>query len=47
MAGVGFTMLLLNAVSYIFGWDTKSPLFTILGLTFVVIGLKIARKTFK
>ncbi len=45
MACIGFIMLLLNALSYIFDWNLKSPVFTILGLIFVVIGLKIARKT--
>ncbi|MFH0869884.1 MAG: hypothetical protein V1866_02405 [archaeon] len=43
-AGVGFAMLLANAFGYIFGWSIRSPAFTILGLVFVVIGLKTARK---
>jgi hypothetical protein len=44
MAGVGFLMLLANAFGYIFSLDIKNPAFTILGLVFVVIGLKMARK---
>jgi sulfite exporter TauE/SafE len=44
MVGVGFAMLLANAFSYIFDWDVKSSAFTILGLVFVSIGLKTARK---
>jgi len=45
MAGVGFVMLLVNAFGYIFDWDIKSPAFTVLGLIFVMIGLKRARKS--
>ena len=45
MAGVGFIMLLANAFSYIFDWNIKSPAFTVLGLIFVLIGLKRARKS--
>jgi uncharacterized membrane protein len=45
MAGVGFVMLLANAFSYIFDWNMKSPAFTVLGLIFVLIGLKRARKS--
>ena len=41
MAGIGFAMLLVN---YIFHLDIKSPAFTILGLVFVVIGMKMTRK---
>jgi len=44
MAGIGFAMLLINAFSYIFNWDVKSPAFSILGLIFVGIGLNVARK---
>ena len=45
MAVVGFIMILMNALSYILGWDLKSPAFTILGLVLIVIGAKTARKT--
>ena len=31
MAGAGFVMILINALSYLLGWDLKSPAFTILG----------------
>ena len=44
MAAVGFVMILMNALSYLFGWDLKSPAFTILGLVLIVIGTKTARK---
>jgi membrane protein implicated in regulation of membrane protease activity len=44
MATVGFVMILMNALSYLFGWDLKSPAFTILGLVLIVIGTKTARK---
>jgi hypothetical protein len=44
MVGVGFAMLLVNAFSYIFDWGIKSSAFTVLGLVFVSIGLKTARK---
>ena len=47
MAGVGFAMLLLNATGYLFNWGTKTPVFTVLGLVFAVVGLKIARKPSK
>ena len=40
----GFGMILINALSYIFHWDLKSPAFTVLGLVLVVIGMKTARK---
>jgi membrane protein implicated in regulation of membrane protease activity len=45
MAIVGFVMILINALSYILGWNLKSPAFTILGLVLIVIGAKTARKT--
>jgi membrane protein implicated in regulation of membrane protease activity len=44
MAAVGFIMILMNALSYLLGWDLKSPAFTILGLVLIVIGAKTARK---
>jgi hypothetical protein len=47
MAGIGFLMLLVNALSYIFGWSLKTPIFTVLGLVFVLIGLKNVRKPSK
>jgi len=45
MAIVGFVMILINALSYLLGWNLKSPAFTILGLVLIVIGAKTARKT--
>jgi hypothetical protein len=44
MAGTGFIMLLINGLSYIFHWDTKSPVLTIMGLVFVVVGMKKAKQ---
>ena len=45
MAAVGFIMILMNALSYLLGWDLKSPAFTILGLVLIVIGAKTAEKS--
>ena len=44
MAGAGFVMILINAMSYLLGWDWKSPAFTIVGLVLIVIGARTARK---
>lgn len=41
----GLVMILVNAVSYLFDWDLKSPAFTVLGLVLVAIGAKTARKS--
>jgi membrane protein implicated in regulation of membrane protease activity len=45
MAGVGFVMILINALSYLLGWDLKSPAFTILGLVLIVIGARTAHRS--
>jgi hypothetical protein len=45
MAGVGFVMILINALSYLLGWDLKSPGFTIFGLVLIIIGARTARKS--
>jgi hypothetical protein len=45
MAGVGFVMILVNALSYLLGWELKSPAFTILGLVLVVTGVRTAGKS--
>ena len=45
MAGIGFVMILINALSYLLGWDMKSPAFTILGLVLIVIGSRTAWKS--
>ena len=44
MAGSGFVMILINAMSYLLGWDWKSPAFTIVGLVLIVIGARTAGK---
>jgi len=43
MAIIGFIMLIVNAAGYVFNLDIKSPALTIMGLVFVVIGMKIVR----
>jgi hypothetical protein len=42
---IGFVMILISALGYLFNWDTKSPALTIMGLVFVAIGLQMARKS--
>ncbi|MFA6022622.1 MAG: hypothetical protein WC781_00880 [Candidatus Pacearchaeota archaeon] len=42
MVIIGFIMLLINAISYIFNLDITSPAMVVLGLVFVVIGMKIS-----
>lgn len=44
MVIVGFMMLLTNAFGYILDWDIKNPAFTVLGLIFIIIGLKKVRE---
>jgi hypothetical protein len=45
MAAVGFTIILINTLSYLSGWNLKSPVFTVPGLVLVVIEAKKARKS--
>lgn len=40
---IGFTLLSLNALSYLLDWQSKNSAFTILGIVFVLLGLKRAR----
>lgn len=47
MAMIGFAMILVNAYGYLFDGFMKHPAYTILGLIFMVIGLKMARKNNK
>lgn len=44
MVIVGFIMLILNAIGYLFEAGIKSSAFTVIGLVFVLIGLKTIRK---
>lgn len=44
MAGIGFVMLLVNVYGYLSGDGINNPVFTVLGLIFVVIGMKMMRK---
>lgn len=43
MAGVGFVMILINALSYIFNLGMKSSPLLIMSLVFVAIGAKTIR----
>ena len=47
MPVIGFIMLIINAVGYIFDLEIKNPAFTVLGLVFVIIGMQIIRKNKK
>jgi len=38
MASLGFCMLFMNALSYIFNWNMQSPAFRVSGLVFVAVG---------
>ena len=44
MAVIGFLMLVVNAIGYLFNLDIKHPALTVMGLVFVVIGMGIVRK---
>jgi hypothetical protein len=44
MQVVGFIVLAINAIGYIFGLDIRHPALTVIGLVFVVLGMQIARK---
>jgi hypothetical protein len=44
MAIIGFLMLVVNAVGYIFNLDIKNPALTVMGIVFVVIGMGMVRK---
>ena len=44
MLVIGFVILLFNAIGYIFDFYIKNPALTVMGLVFVTIGMKIARK---
>jgi len=47
MAGVGFIMILITALSYLLNWDGQyTPLF-IIGIVFVAVGMNMTRKTDK
>jgi len=39
MAGAGFLMILVNALSYLLGWHTNFTPVGIIGIVFVVIGM--------
>jgi hypothetical protein len=43
VAVAGFTLLVINALSYILDWEIKSPALTVIGLIFVILGLRLAR----
>jgi len=43
MAGVGFVMILINALSYILKWKTNSTPLLIIGLVCVVVGMNMVK----
>jgi len=44
IAGIGFLMILANALEYLLGWDTEfTPLMTI-GLVLVVSGMSLSAR---
>jgi hypothetical protein len=45
MAITGFIMILINALSYLFHGDFRSPAFTVLGLVLIVIGTATIKKS--
>jgi len=45
MAIVGFVMLVITAIAYLFHLDFKAPVLSIMGIVFVVIGTGIVRKS--
>lgn len=45
MAITGCIMILINALSYIFQWDLRSPAFTVIGLVLIVIGTATVKKS--
>jgi hypothetical protein len=47
MAFVGFCLIVVDGLSYIFDWDLQSPILLILGLVFVVIGMRSVRRSKK
>lgn len=44
MEFIGFLILLINAMGYLFNLDIKHPALIILGLVFVVVGMNTIRK---
>lgn len=45
MAIIGFIMLLINAIGYIFNLDIKHPALTVMGIVFVIVGMGIVKKS--
>lgn len=44
MASIGFVLLFFNGFAYLLGWESRNVAFTVMGLVFVTVGLKQARK---
>ena len=44
MAGVGFLMILINALDYLLGWDQELMPLMIIGLVLVITGMNLSRK---
>ena len=45
MVIAGFVMILVNALSYIFPGDLKSPAFTMLDIVLIVTGARTAQRS--
>jgi hypothetical protein len=45
MAITGFVLILINALDYIFNWGLETPIFGMLGIIFIAIGMKNVRKS--
>ena len=45
MAGIGFVMILVNSLDYIFGWGNNFAILGILGLVFVAVEMNITKKS--
>ncbi len=45
MAGIGFLMILYNALNYIFGWNSGSTPLSVIGIVFLGAGMAMVRKS--
>lgn len=44
MASLGFLLIFVNALSYLFGLDAGSPAMVVIGIVFLVLGMDLAKK---
>jgi len=47
MTIIGFLIILTNAIGYVFNVGIKNPALVIMGLVFVVIGMKLSKNSSK